>query len=205
MKNVFTAVVLLMVSMVFSQEQTEKFNINKGTWMIEGRVNVNSNAQEFTESNANRDYFGFGISPKVGYLVSDNLVLGIGVGYIYGQGKSDGEKTSETNGITVTPYVKKFFPLSQKLAFHTQGEASYKHSKEKLVDAEFNELSIGVRPGLTYKLSEKFLLSANVGYLGYRNIESKFNGSNPVQEAKNSRFDLSLDSSNIQLGVAINL
>jgi hypothetical protein len=200
---------LLSISLnTFSQEEKEKFSIDKGAFLIEGSFNINStNTQNYGDNERESDAFGFGFYPKIGYAVNNNFILGIGLGY--GYNKSDAEDflsvfDSKSNTYTITPYAQKLFPISKSFALKLSGEFTYGLSKHntKREDQSFNteskQILIGVRPGINYTLSHKIMLHANIGYLGYEHQEFEVNNE---EDQKRESFGLNLSTSDLTFGM----
>lgn len=213
MKKIVFALSLLITSICFGQD--EKFTIRKGTWSLEGSIFVNTfNEERFDDSNQTRDNTSFSLSPYIGYAIKDNLILGIGFRYSYGKTEDritifqDNINTIRKNHYyEFMPYMKKFFPVSNQFAFHLLGETGFGFSRNEIENrdntfeqkAESTQFFIGVRPGINYKLSDWFLLQANLGFLGYNSINSQIDGSD---SSKSRSFTFNL-SSNISFGINI--
>lgn len=210
MKKLFTLLLLSFTTIVFAQENEDLFNIEKGTWVVEGGFSIFSENREITNDiNSTNDIVRFSIMPRLGYTLSDNLVLGLGIGYSYSKLEHSNERNelislSKTNSISFTPYLKKFFPLSDNLALNLQAETSYERGKRETTNNSFSNdtdyFFIGLRPGVNYSMSDNFLLQASFGSLGYSNYRMETN--DVIQEKSNS-FGLNLGTSSLLFGVLI--
>lgn len=169
MKKLLFIAIFLISNILIGQGENEKFTIEKGLWNIEGNFSLNfRNSKNY---DYDLKYFNLGFFPKLGYSINDNLIIGIGLGYQYS--KTEDENTqnfnneSTINRYSIYPYIKKYIPLGKKLAFHVQGEAKYSNfkNKDESTDDEYKNYSffIGLRPGISYYLSEKILLQTNFG------------------------------------------
>jgi len=217
MKSLGITFVFLIALSGFSQEEKEKFLIEKGQWNLETDLNINLAERESSFGvDSENDTFSFEIQPKLGYFISDNLVLGLGLGYGYSNSEfmsanSESLITGTTNTFSITPYVKKFFPISQNLAIQLQAETRYSKSKTDNEsqfnpdDSETRTILIGLRPGLAYRISDSILLQGNFGLLSYQNRKVEFDSQegNISSEDKLSSFGLNLSSTNIFLGLSI--
>ncbi|MGB1043167.1 MAG: outer membrane beta-barrel protein, partial [Tenacibaculum sp.] len=174
---------LLFISMIFvfgisnGQEKKEKLTIKKGTWYLNGSTYLNSN-DSFQENNENTsNQLNFNISPKIGYTIEDNLIIGIGLGYGYNESNYNDTNTGNNNSYSIFPYVKKHFSIGKNLTFSILGEINYTYSENnnnyynnlslESVNSTSNSYSIMIKPGITYFVSNKFALEANIGSLGY--------------------------------------
>ena len=217
MKSLCIALVFLITISAFSQEENEKFLIEKGQWNLETDLNINFTERESSFGvESENDIFSFEIQPKLGYFINDNLVLGLGLGYGYSNSEfmsanSESLITGTTNTFSITPYVKKFFPITKNLAIQLQAETRYSNSKTDNEsqfnpnDSESRTFLIGLRPGLAYRISDHFLLQGNFGLLSYQNRKVEFDSEedNISSEDKSSSFGLNLSSTNIFFGLSI--
>lgn len=208
-----TLALILFTAILFGQNEKEKFSIEKGLWSIEGDISVNSKKSisnnEATDTSKN---LSFSISPKIGYSIGKNLTLGIGTRYEYSKSKSDLNHIVNTfnhtiNSFSISPYIKKFFPTSKRLAFHTVGVTElslYKGIHENVDNKERKSKGtsyfIGLRPGVSYSLSKNLLLQANIGSIGYNYTEIK---AEDKIEQKNNSFGLNVGSSSLTFGLSL--
>ena len=155
----------------------------------------------------------FSIAPEVGYKLSDNLAVGIQLGYSAtndknradvqesGIEKMAGDKGEKTYGIfNVAPYVRYTFAQTGAASFFvdggvyasflTGGDDSYKGTV----------FGVGVRPGVKFAASEKVDVVAKLGYLGWKggNKDAQANG-----YAK-SAFGINANNTNLELGILYN-
>jgi len=183
---------------------------------LEGNFRINTTDREFEEIN-DESSFSFGFSPKVGYAINKNLILGLGLSY--GYAKNDIENlqnfdTSQqiTNAFGFFPYLTKFFPIGEKFAFNIQAEARYSNTSSTTendfgggpseTETNRNSYGVSVRPGINYQLSETVLLQASFGSLGYTHNIRDFENSNLNQERTNT-FGLNLGTSSLFFGFMI--
>ena len=216
MKLPFTLLLILFTTVIFGQGNEENFSIEKGVWSLEADFSINSrNSDFFNESNnSSRKEFGFSISPKVGYAINKNLILGLGLGYSYSKFEIENENVqflgtdySRVNSIGFFPYVKKFFPVSKKLAFNLQGETSFTFSKNTFENSDNIEREsknesffIGIRPGINFSLTKNILLEANFGSVGYSHISGEIDG---VDNLESNSFAFNFSTSSLIFGMTL--
>ncbi|CAM1366744.1 outer membrane beta-barrel protein [Tenacibaculum xiamenense] len=214
MKTRLTLLLLLFVTTVtIGQNKQDKFKISKGTWLLEGDFSINSSNFKITDNPTpnKADRFNFRISPKLGYAVNDNLVLGLGLEYSYSENQYENLYNQEdsSNTYSIAPYIKKFFPITSRFAFHLQGETAFSYSKTNNYDGAGNRVAsngtrsygISLRPGINYSLSKGVLLEMNFGALSYSHSSQK-NDENSSKYVTNN-FGFNLSSSSLILGVSI--
>lgn len=213
MKSFLTLFVLFISISTFSQEEKKTFLIEKGTKALEGNFSIGSSSNEFNSDFANSESTGFNItiSPRFGYAIQDNLILGLQLSYAHSNSDTDnsGQQAnsidySRTNTYGIAPYIKKYFSLSETFAFHLQGELNFLFGNDTFDDfldverkVDRNVIFIGVRPGFTFRANDHLLFQANFGSLGYSNLNIETDDST---EQKSSSLGLNLDSSSLLFG-----
>ncbi len=115
-------------------------------------------------------YTAFGLAPELGYFVSDNLALGIGLGFTSISGDAAEASGDKGTAFGVAPYLRWFAHKSGAFSFYVQGGLDYANIKLDGQDA-VNSFRIGVLPGVAYGLSEHFSINANFGWLGYSKVK----------------------------------
>lgn len=215
MKKSIIIMLCLFANIVFSQDENDTFLIEKGTWVVEGDFGLNfgnSNNVSGTTISDNSG-FSFNIAPKVGYFISDNLQLGLGLAYGYTKfDNSDGnspninETTSKRNSYGIFPYLKKFFPVGKKLSFHLVAETRFEVFNTNFVGNDnFSEsssdvFSINLRPGINYRFTDHILMQANFGRLGYNYAKQELDD---TTSRESNDFGFNLSSSSLTFGIVV--
>lgn len=209
MKSFIALLAALIFSlMVNAQEETNKFQIEEGSWSLGGLVSIGGGNREDVDMDPyqNSNSFGFILRPEVGYFISDNFALGLSIGYSYARTKYDGEELRDKSirhGVMFSPYVRKFIPISPKLAFALMGSLNYRYDQYKnigdrnLDKTEINTYGVNLRPGFSYLLSNRLTLDATIGNVYYSYMSQHDNGR---EDFSRSNYGLDL-SSNIFLGI----
>ena len=201
MKSLILTIPALLFSILVSA-QSEKFTIEKGAWSVGGFLAINSTHSE-SESFENKN-FGFSLRPQAGYFLKDNLAIGMQLGYNYNHGKyrrSDNFEESKNNAVTIAPYLQKFFGISEKFAIHLIGSLEYsrlwyERDDENCLNCIENTRNVyGViaRPGISYLISDKFTLDANLGALRYSYTDAT-DDNNVITTTNSFGFDFGLSS-----------
>src|SRR5690606_36522948 len=117
--------------------------------------------------------------------------------------KNETDYEAKSHAISITPYIRKYFSLTERFAFHLQGEVMFAHQKDKdinnenVINAPISAVGdaffVGLRPGITYSLTNKLYLNANLGRLGYN--KNKWNRDNQI--SKNDSFNFNLSTSDL--------
>ncbi len=218
MKKLLFIAILLAYGVTIGQEKNEKAFIQKGIWNIDGEISiytVNSESKnDFGSSENNNTNFSF--YPSLGYAIENNLIIGMGLGYGYSDNNSayidDSNRrfTNNSKRYSVFGYVKKYIPITEKFALNFKGELNYSKSKNNRDslrndiyniqdDDTTNSFSIGISPGITYFVSERFALESKIGFLGYTYSKTKGIG---ALERNSNKFNFSLNSSQIFFGIS---
>ncbi|MDR5590735.1 outer membrane beta-barrel protein [Christiangramia sp. SM2212] len=209
MKSFIALFAILLFSLISNaQEESETFLIEKDTWSLGGFLSIGGSNREDTDMTPYNDLdsFSFSIRPETGYFVSDNLALGLSLGYSYGRTKYNGSELRDKSirhNIMVSPYARKFFAISPKIAFTLMGSLEYSYDRfENIGDSdldytETNIYGVNLRPGFSYLLSDKFTIDANIGNIYYSYLDRLNDGR---EDMSSSNYGLNL-SSNIYLGI----
>ncbi|EMY81621.1 hypothetical protein pgond44_07210 [Psychroflexus gondwanensis ACAM 44] len=216
MKTSITLLLILFTSIISGQDDKEQFSIEKGTWSIEADFSINSRNNDFFNPTFSSDskFFNFSVSPKIGYAISKNLILGLGLGYGYSKSEDENENqqilrttTSTSNSFGISPFVKKFFPISEKVAFHLQGETRFAFGKNTFENSDNSEREsrnesffVGIRPGINLSLTKNILLQANFGSFGYNYISGEVDD---IQSQETNSLSFNLGSSSFIFGMII--
>ncbi|CAH8283686.1 outer membrane protein with beta-barrel domain [Mariniflexile fucanivorans] len=213
MKTHLIIALLLMSTFTFAQTSEEKFEISKNQWLVGGSINFTSQNYESQNESYDSNYkrTSFFIKPDIGYAIDSNLIIGVMPGFNIVNSKfveSDDEYKS--NGLSIAPYIRKYFAINNKLAFNVQGELMYSYQKSKNIysdsvtntgsESDSNSIFIGVRPGLTYSLTNKIYLNAHLGSIGYYSDKSE-NDEGTISKSNN--FNLNLSTSDLYFGVLV--
>ncbi len=204
MKKLLLSTMLLALSFAYGQEKKEKLTIEKGTWYTSANFSIGHNSNEFEGSPETSKYFNFNFSPKVGYTINDNLIIGLGVGYGYSKSES-GSEIGKGNSYKIFPYIKKHFPLGKKLTISLQGEFSYSYAdysnniNSTPYERSTKQYFVGIRPGLTYFLNKNIALEANIGSLGYSKTDQD-ESSFPDRESDSFQFNI--NSTDLMFGLS---
>ena len=128
------------------------------------------------------------VLPEIGYNMTDNFAVGSVLGVSYRKA-GDEEKTI----FKVNPYARYTYFQNGNLRLFMDGGVDLGIGRAHGSTAV--EYGIGLRPGVSYNLTDRFSLVAHVGFLGYQsgNRPAKNNGAN-------ENWGLNLNSNNLMFG-----
>ena len=169
--------------------------IEKGTWLIEGKTglgfnNVSTQLKKGNESIDGPKVSTFSISPNVGYFVADNLAIGLELNYLSITTKSKSyigyrltERSEEEskNTLTLLPNLTYYFPTSTNLKPYIGAGIGFGSITEK--DWEGKETASGfawgAKGGAVYMLNNSIAFNLGLSYgqlsLERNNITNKAN------------------------------
>ncbi|WDO13030.1 porin family protein [Flavobacterium sp. WW92] len=193
--------IILTVAAVFAfgfanaqEETTEGFK--KGDVFISGAVGFGSTKTgDFKTSD-------FEIAPRVGYFVTENIAVGVAVGYQSSKVEFGGED-AKNNTLSVGAFGRYYFTPASKFSLFGQLGVNY-NSYDNEFDLEAGELGefkgdgfgVVVAPGVSYFITKNFSLEATFGILGFETTKPDADGAE-----KTNSFDFGLDMRDINLGL----
>ena len=190
MKKLFLTLTAAAAVTFAANAQTEK-----GKTILGGNVSYDySNVKDVDGS-----LQGFSILPSVGVFVSDNVAVGLGIGYAWNQ-EDDGTDKSKVGEFSAAPYARlykgdgnfKFFgQLSVPMAWGTS-----KENDTKLGNTE--RYGVELAPGFAYFPTEKIGIEFSVRGLYYQNSTLKPEGGDNVST---NSFGLNANSLAPKIGV----
>ena len=134
----------------------------------------------------------FEIAPEVGYNLSDKWAVALALGFgtsnnsVVGAWNGDADaigseaamnanKLGESNNyFMINPYVRYTFAQTAPVSFFVDGGFGFKFFNHE----GGNQMSVGIRPGISFAATKKLSLVATTGALGYlKNSEKAGDGS----------------------------
>ena len=194
MKTFLIIIAICVASSSFAQ-------IEKGRSYLSGQVDGGGGKTDYDNPDLNdQKQSSFGLNLSYGYLVADTWAVALSVSG--GTNTSTGANQYKSTGrdYGVSPYVRKYFSIAEKFYFHLDGGVNYSTEKSTYktptsptsVDYNAKTTSVYIRPGLTYFLSNRFSLNANLGSLNYSHSRATGDSyNNSTKNGFNSYFGLS--------------
>ncbi|MBB6611715.1 outer membrane beta-barrel protein [Pontibacter sp. Tf4] len=182
-----------------------------GTIVLSGSVGYSKTTQD---DNASQevDQTTFNLSPSVGYFIQDGLELGIGLGFnqtsngiLVPDGWGMSEYEMKTNLFSFNPYIRKYFMVSDKVAFTGSATAGFSTGSSSIsldggreYKSEVSGFQVAVVPGLSFFPTEKIGITAAFGSLGYSELSSKPEEGD--DKTTSSTVGLNLNASTLSIG-----
>lgn len=194
-KIVLTVAAVFAFGFANAQEETSE-GFKKGDTFISGAVSFGSTKTgDFKTSD-------FEIAPSAGYFVTENIAVGVSVGYL--SSKVDvGTADVKNSTFTVGAFGRYYFTPASKFSIFGQLGVNYmsydnEFDPETQTVGEFKGNGFGVKlaPGVSYFLTKNFALEASFGVLGFESTKPDADGAE-----KTNSFDFGLDTRDIKLGL----
>lgn len=188
MKKLFFTLALALGALSISAQEA-------GSMWIGGSVGFSSSKVKGSDSQTS-----YKILPEFGYVLSENLAVGINVGYAHIEGQEVGgplqeSKFDDANAFVVAPFLRYTFLKGDLGGLFVDAGVDYTHEKGKTSKVKSDEIGIGFKPGIAFNISEKVVLTGKFGFLGY---EYEKRGS-----VKTNSFGFNFDMSQILIGASI--
>ena len=190
-KLLFAAIAVFAFGMANAQEG-DNGSFSKGDVFISGSFGFGS--QKYT-AGGNYKEDNFEVMPRVGYFVSENIALGLGLGYSTSSVQvTENADESKVNTIAAQAFGRYYFtPASQ---FSVFGQLSVEYASVDFDPVKVNGFGVALAPGVNYFLSKNFALEASWGVLSYASAKADVTGAESSTD-----FNLGLDLDNINLGL----
>jgi hypothetical protein len=131
--------------------------------------------------NGAKSYTSFKFLPEIGYVLDEDMAIGVTFGYEQGSvdaainstvGSLDAPKT-----FSIAPYLRYNFVKLGNVTIFADGQLSYKNIDRKDIDGQkYNGFGIGVLPGVAVNLNEKLIFVSHLGFFGYNQVKSDADG-----------------------------
>lgn len=150
------------------------------------------NAWSSQKNAGDRSETTFTILPEVGYNLNDEWAVGTVIGYV--SDKWVGVNGISESAFTFNPYARYTYLKAGKVSLFVDGGVDFTTASK----ADWNELAIGLKPGLAVSLSDNISFVSHLGFIGYDVY-------NPDGDDNNiSKFGLNLDGNNLTFGLYFN-
>lgn len=211
MKKSLILILSLMLLSISSFAQLQKGNL-----LLGGNVNFQTSSTESDNlgvaggntSKSNR----FSFSPLVGYFFSDRTVLGLKVDYF--SSKTENRILAgptiifENDGIGLGPFVRRYFPIKEWVAFYGQAEVNYgsarhlnTNSSSSSSETKTRSVNFAASLGLSFFPTQWMSIDLSANPLSFYHQNNQNNsGSSSSSEVNTSGFNFDLNSNSFSLG-----
>ena len=195
MKKVLLSLATVFAFGLANAQETESNGFAKGDVFLSGTVGFSS------ETTGDAKITGFNIAPSAGYFVSENIAVGLTLGYNSLKNEMPSNPVTSESKYTsfgVGAFGRYYFTPANSFSLFGQLGVGYENGKleQNSNESKTDSFNIGVAPGINYFVSEHFALEATFGILGYSTSKPDFDGA----DSTNS-FDFGLNLDNINFGI----
>ena len=184
----------MVVGYINAQESKKEYTgFSKGNIFMTGSVGVRS--LENTANNYKENSFNF--SPRAGFFVSNNIVLGLGleISNISRQ-QTSVSQTFEQRNFGIIVFGRYYFSPSNNFTFFTQAQIDYLTSNITNLNIKSTGVGFGIAPGISYFISDNFAIETSLGILSYASAKAD------VPNAQSSTdLNIGIDFSQTRFGV----
>lgn len=192
-KIIFAAAALFAFGFANAQDTTTESAGGMG--FANGDVFISGNVGFSSTSEGDFDSSTFTIAPRVGFFVSDNIAVGGRLAYTSNTDFSE----NKTNTFEIGAFGRWYATPASQFSIFVEAGIDYMTSSfepDGGDEAKTNGFGIGVRPGISYFLSDSWAIEAMIGELGYSTEK-------PDEDDAESTdtFGLNLNMESISFGV----
>lgn len=160
-----------------------------------------------TDKSKNRE---ISILPRVGFFVSDNISVGLGIGYtnilnetrliIAGDGSTIADIETRTSVVDFVGFSRFHKQITEQFFGYIEtslsmGIGSIKDGMDQEVEQSIFQYEISAQPGVVYFLSDHFALESSFGFIGYRSEITELTEPDLGSDAKNKDTQVGVDLS----------
>lgn len=188
---------------------------SQGTVVLSGSFGFSkTTSEDGSSSDYNQEIAKFNIMPAIGYFLQDGLEAGASVGISTTSVNqqvmdyySSYDLEQKNTTYSFSPYLKKYFALSEKVAFTgtasagiTKGKttSTYNNNSANESTSEESGYSVNIIPGITFFPTEKIGIGVQFGALGYSQVT--INPENRDEDYVVKNYGLDLNTSTLGIG-----
>ena len=188
---------LAVCAFTFSNAQedktTENGGVAKGDMMISGAFGISSTSTGDVKENT------FTIAPRFSYFVSDNIAVGAKIGFTSTKEDDGSADDFKTTDLSFGAFARYYCSPATKFSLFAELGADFTSYKweQGSADGDSAGFGLGIAPGVSYFLSDAFVIEASWGLLGYNTNDNGGNGADSTD-----KFELGLDTRDLTIGFA---
>lgn len=200
----FTLVLLITNNQAHGQIEKGLFQVGGSASFFSNNVETNSNfgnPQKTTNKNSNVSF-----GPAFGYFVSNNLSLGIQLGYGTNENENN-DFNSTLNSFQYGIYSRWHKPVVERFYFFTSLSLLLANGENEVLDistgtttkADISNFSANLAPGLLYFVTDWLSFETSLNLMNYSTSKAETEDNNFTQNTDNFNFNLNL--TNLNLGM----
>ncbi|HIX55256.1 MAG TPA: outer membrane beta-barrel protein [Candidatus Sphingobacterium stercoripullorum] len=190
--------VLLTLSLAFGIFCVSQAQTQQGDVLLGGQVGFSTTNIKDSDNKAH----SFQIAPQFGYFVSDNLVLGAGVGYAWEKDEQSKDDYSTSDLIGVAPFARNYYGYGD-VKFYSQLTVPMAWGNNKVDGEKVNSIAnygVELAPGIAYFPTSRIGIDFKVRGLYFNSSTSK--DAETGDKTTANAFGLDASSFNPTVGVS---
>jgi outer membrane protein W len=189
MKKLFLVAALFATTSSFAQE-----GFKKGDCFISGSVGFSTQEDKNTDDKNTE----FSVAPRFGYFVSNNIAVGVGIGFASSKDEDPTGVTFEQTAFMAGAFGRYYFKPANKFSMFGHLGVDYVTTKIKHLDPDLtvNGFSAALSPGFNYWISNNLSLEATIGSLGFSSAKPDVDGAKAT-----TSFEFAVDLTDINFGL----
>lgn len=135
---------------------------------------INGNYYRFSSDSHTSNTASFGLNPQVARVLGGNSVLGLDLNGSLFSFKSDDSEVSNSLSIGAGLFYERYYSLGERVFFTTRlgtalstSKSIYGSDRIEQISGKNRTFSANLNPGLAWKASDRVLLNASIGVIGY--------------------------------------
>ena len=156
--------------------------------MVAAFAAVSMNAQVYvggslgfaSYDDGNTSKTSFKLLPEVGYVLDEDMAVGITFGYEQGNVSNGVDSkigsTDYPQTFSIAPYFRYNFTKMGPVTVFADGELMYASTKAADGAKKDNTFGVGIKPGIAVALGDKLSFVSHLGYLGYNQTKHDVDG-----------------------------
>jgi opacity protein-like surface antigen len=195
MKKLLFAAAFAVLGFTANAQEEQTFGFAKGDIFMTGSVGFGSESTGDLKTNV------FTIAPKAAYFVSDNIAVGLGLGFTSGK-EENGLAEEKVNVFGVDAFGRYYFTPANQFSLFAELGLGYDSVNYETtaggttVDSDSAQFGANLGAGLNYFVSSHFSIEAGVAVLGYSTNDNGGNGAESTDS-----FSFGGDWTNVTFGV----
>jgi hypothetical protein len=175
-----------------SQAQT-----SKGTVLLGGSLSYYQHSQKTRHSGTTPTAYSsrsIGISPNAGYFLADNLAVGTGAAFNFSRNRYNEELQSKFRGWGLSPFVRYYKFIGEKVAFFGQANLSFNKGTQKnnpIEDSDSfqytstqEDFYTALMPGLSYFPTPRLGFQFTIGQLQFYKSDTEVQNTYTTPETR---------------------
>lgn len=174
-----------------TETSTESVGFAQGDMFISGSFGIMSTSTGDAKENS------FTIAPRAAYFLSDNIAVGMKLGYMSEKGDdAAGVENMDMSTLTVGAMARYYMTPASKFSLFGEFGVDYMSMDNKLAEYKLNGFGLAVSPGVSYFVSSNFAIEATWGALGYSSVKGDW-----TDAESTDGFELGLNMESLNLGL----